>query len=323
MSAVTGAKPALPLLLVLLLSACGQDAATALTAAYLTRLQAATGQSAPPLEPPPLHRYPARRDRALPLAETRVGLIEFFGYYDCELFGLVNERNSILGKVMPGSQRLLYELRFLDSAERCLAQQRQAGAEQGALDKLAVIISDKRAHLPAVRWNALFDSEEMQKAMSLAVSPLAPEAATPFTESLAVIDFFTALSRPDAAIPDSATLEAQYEILQRHQYGGRLVQALALATLTLEQAAALLTDRHGCQTDPAALQAYVALLRRQGTAWFTALERLLAAQPVAMPAAFAAYRAQMLGRESVLWRAFERAEHRWQQALTACEPGQQ
>jgi hypothetical protein len=97
--------------------------------------------------------YPGRRDRSIPVADMRIGITEFIHLYDCDLFRLINERNSNLGKIMPISRRLVYEITFLDSASDC---QRKLTAEPNVeiefRDRLRDIIETKRARLqPAHR----------------------------------------------------------------------------------------------------------------------------------------------------------------------------
>ena len=91
---------------------------------YADRVQRVTGISISESHSngPDLLHYPRRRDRLWSKKESNIGLLDFVALADCELQQLVGQRNSGLGAVMPVSQRLLYEHRFIASAPRCIGQ---------------------------------------------------------------------------------------------------------------------------------------------------------------------------------------------------------
>lgn len=339
----------LPLLAVLLGGCGGADSAGGLLEDYLYRVGNASGMGEPPADPPALAVYPSPRERTLPLTELRIGFIKFFQLHDCELFSVISERNSILGRVMPISRQLDYELRFLQSAAACRARLAAAPApDPELLAELDNAIAVKADNLARVFWNATLASPEMQKTFSLAVRPLAPGEETPFVNSLQALNYFNDVGRrlgePDLRL-SLEELEAQYYTLQLQQYGGRLLHSLALLGDTLERAAAALEaaldERPVCfRNQPSErgrilhtvfvkyyagqVQPYLSQIHRQGEAWLTALERLIAVQTVEPPPAFAAYRARMLAMdtEEGLWRRFRDATRRhteaWQAVLRQC-----
>ena len=51
-----------------------------------------------------------------------IDLLDFLALSSCKLQQIVAQRNSVLGKVAPGSQKLINELLFLNLAPECLAQ---------------------------------------------------------------------------------------------------------------------------------------------------------------------------------------------------------
>ncbi|MDX1529503.1 MAG: DUF3080 family protein, partial [Gammaproteobacteria bacterium] len=131
-----------------LLSAVGCDSATdpeAMLADYVGRVENMTevevldgaGYRAA------LLAYPERRDRRLPLADVRIGMLDFLVLIQCGLQEIVGERNSALGKVMPVSQQLIYEHRLLVSARECRRELEDKGSNifelQQTLDEVVRI----------------------------------------------------------------------------------------------------------------------------------------------------------------------------------------
>lgn len=351
--------PALVILLCLglFISGSGKDSAQGMLQDYLTRVENATGIDSPPTEQIALQTYPTHRTRTLPIEDIRVGFFSYLKLYNCDLFNLVSERNSVMGRVMPISQKLVYEIKFLQGAEKCYRKlAEQAETYKGFLGDFAETIQIKRQNLPSVFWNATFDSPEMQKAFSLAVQPLHPdEDDTPYTHSRQAIDYFhrvgAQLEHPVFTI-DKSELEGQYFSLQLHQYGGRLLTSIAQLTAYLNRIAhsleTAINDRPLCYQQKPNQKAriletiflkyyagrvvpYLSQVHQQGQDWLGAINQLIAIQKVQVPQAFADYRAQMLSldAEGSLWRAFENATHRhtkaWQQLLGQCGlmPGQE
>jgi hypothetical protein len=340
---------------IILLCACallscdsGNSAESALQD-YLTRVQNATDVDGELSEPATLLTYPSRRDRSVRIEEIRIGLIDFFSFYDCDLFRLVNERNSNLGKIMPISQRLVYEIKFLRAAEACEHQlAAQPDDNEGFRRQLRDVIVLKKTTLPRVFWNATFDSDEMQKAFSLAVSPLNLNDETAYAGSRQALGYLQGVSN---VLTDPSTdvsidqLETHYYALQRGRYGGRLLQSMAQLTRYLDAAAhsleAVLQDRTLCfQRKPtkqakilltvltkfygSRIQPYLSRIHQQGRSWLIAVNALIDRPGIPIPVAFARYRERMLSLEhdGSIWIQFERAVSRhtkaWQALLKHC-----
>ena len=62
---------------------------------------------------------PALRDRQTPLSTFDIGLLDFLSLQRCDVGIVAGRKNSILGKVMPDSQRFLYELDIIRAIESC------------------------------------------------------------------------------------------------------------------------------------------------------------------------------------------------------------
>ena len=336
------------ILLLTLLPGCTDKFAQSLLQDYLKRVENATGFVSEAGTTTVLMPYPSHRDRTVPESDIRLGFMDFFKLYDCDLFALINERNSIMGKLMPASRKLVYEIGFFQSAGRCLEKLEQAQDNVQFRAELASIIEAKQTSLHTAFWRATFDSEEMQKTFSLAGGVLPADTTTPSAESQRAIAYFIAigerLTDPTLAV-DIDEMEAHNYALQMHRYGGSLAQTLALSVDYLNRISGVLKRSaedlklclrgestsqartlHALYTDyfHAEVQPYLATLHRQGREWLEGINRLLEVQRVDPPQAFRGYHARMLSldNEQGLWRAFDQARQHhadiWKTLLEPC-----
>ena len=326
-------------LLILLLAGLGgcSNPVEPLLDDYRTGLEQITGRQADNNTRVQPLTWPDRRDRQLPIDEIRVGLLRFFNLYDCELFAPVNDRNSVMGKLMPASRRLVYELEFLRAARRCADKLVAAGEDQQFVVEFDGIVTRKHDDLYRVLWNATLASEEMQKAFSLAVEPLLPEAVDQgYGATLQALQYFERISRqPEQIEVDISQLEQHNYQLQDHRFGGRVLVSVATMIEALEATEPLLIAAIDADPDCGGaalrqfstdrlrpLQSYADRLYRQGGELLRTINRLIDAISVTIPARFADYRAKRLaltGPDS-LWQRFEqlyRRHHLHWQTLTA------
>lgn len=343
----------LALLAALLLSACRPaDDGLALQADYLQRLNnAAQGDAVHTFDHAQLTRFrlPARRERLTAIPEVRIGLLDLLlDIRRCpEVQQLISQRNSILGKQLLPSSRLAYEGDLLRAIEACLPRL-QAGADQALQRTLSELAGEKRAQLPAVFWNALNASPEVERYLRFA------EQALPTTtpDDSAALDALTQLatlanSLPETLPPTTTKLDPVFFALHASPQGGQLITSLASLSHTLNQASEILEQRQQrrpvCPMGRAtargrilqnifirfyagALQPYLALVHQRGQTWSAALHTLGNA-PQAPPAT-RDYLLSLAGAEHSLWAQFELATARhvraWQQTLKSCglAPGQ-
>ncbi|MFP8965320.1 DUF3080 family protein [Pokkaliibacter sp. CJK22405] len=204
--------------------------------------------------PPSWPAYPERRHRLQPVADIREGVIDVLAYRRCNMLELIAERNSILGKVAPFSQRLLYELRFIDQGSHCLPSlNEQDEAEQEFRQQLQRVLNIKRAHLPERAIDLVYNSEEVEHQFSLAVDPLDFEQPLQaFPPVLAALDtLIRAMDEASQATKPgifthsitSAELEEALATLHHQQEGARLLASMRLVTRHLESNAAIINQR--------------------------------------------------------------------------------
>jgi hypothetical protein len=342
----------------LAVTACSGDAVERRLDDYATRVERVTGVEPAadpgPSVPPP----PGPRERILEVEELRIGLFASFSLDRCDLGELVAERNSGLGRTAGWSQRLGYELRFLDRAERCLEELDPASERDATLhERLSEAVASKRRQRDRVLWNATLGSDELAWQLSPA-GPLPPwEPAGDLARSSArALAELAAVSRavnepglePESALAD---LESQLGALRRDRFAGGALRSIGQLTSTLDRVADAVERREReaplCPSgSPSAeaevlrtvflkfyvggLQPYLARVHGDTRDWLVSFERLWREQAEAAPPAVRDYVESWLSLETEqgLWRRFERSIDRhtraWATVLDSCgwAPGQ-
>ncbi|MGB5326352.1 MAG: DUF3080 family protein [Pseudomonadales bacterium] len=149
----------------LLLVACQPNMLESGWRDYLSRIATALHTDLPVVEAPAAVAMPRVRELQLANNTTQrssIGILEFLALDDCKLKQVIAARNSPLGKLAPGSQQLVYELRFLQHAPACIdVLQREARNELAAA--LAIEFEQKQAKLPVYLWRATLGGPEFRE----------------------------------------------------------------------------------------------------------------------------------------------------------------
>jgi hypothetical protein len=328
------------------------DDGLALQADYLQRLSNALDvDPAINFDPAELTRYrlPARRERLIEIPELRISLLDLLvEVRHCPaLQQQISLRNSSLGKQLTPSSRLAYEgdlLRALDACIEYLSTPDQAELRSTLLQ----LAQDKRAQLPAVFWNALNASPEVERYLRFAEQALPVNAG----EERADLDALSQLAAigshlPAVLPPSTAQLDPLFFALHASDQGGQLINSLATLTHSLNQGSQMLESRQQqrpiCPTGKAtergrivqnifvkyyaaSLQPYLAQVDQRGQAWSHSLRSLSGVAQ--LPPATQQYLKLLSGPEASLWAGFQQATARhirsWQRLLNSCglAPGQ-
>ncbi len=347
-------RPLSLLLLLSLLYGCSQTDAETMLQDYTRRVSNALDEPiefAPGNSPFPV--LPPRRERLLPVEDLREGLIEVLQLRHCDLLPLIAERNSNLGRVMPPSQKLKYELRFLPAVKACEQDLTRRVTTEASLlpllHKVRQILSHKQQMLPRTIWNSIYTSEEMEQQFSRSVEPLPVEARGLINQARNTLDAFVLISQlatTDATWPDMHfidEMETHYEQLYRLQSGQQWLRSVFLLSYTMEQVAqgieARLERRPICFNQQpnnrsviiqnvfrnyyaGEFQPYLALTDQYGQYWQASHQSIL--QHLPLPASSEAYFSQLFDSEmagSVLHRfnqARKKHTEAWQTLLTHC-----
>ena len=341
------------LITALTLGACtSANDGLALQADYLQRLSNALDvEAAPGFAADELVRYrlPARRERLLEIPELRISLLELLveARHCPALQQQISLRNNSLGKQLTPSSRLAYEGDLLRAIDSCITHLREADQIElrGTLEQLA---QDKRAQLPAVFWNALNASPEVERYLRFANQALPVNAGEDDAALDALAQLASIGSALPAALPPAAEqLDPLFFALHASDQGGHLITSLASLIHTLNQGSQMLDSRQQqrplCPTGQAtergrilqnifvkyyagSLQPYLAMVDQRGKAWSTHLRSLSDAPQI--PTASQQYLQSLSADEASLWADFQLATARhissWQDLLNSCglAPGQ-
>ena len=169
---------------------------------------------------------PALRDRQQALSSFDIGLLDFLSLQQCDVGVVVGRRNSILGKVMPDSQRFLYELDVIRAIESCDID------DDALANELHLVAEKKRIELPIAFGNAIFNGEESNTTENQ-------------QELLSALGRLVGIGEHLMDLPnvDSDVFENDLRILMNSEYAGRLLYTLTRITnylsLVSEQVGAL------------------------------------------------------------------------------------
>lgn len=253
----------LPLISIVLLGGCIEQSASDLLTDFQQRIERPLEVDVDDITPSSvtLPSYPPRRERLQTHPDIREGVIDVLAFRHCNMLDLIAERNSILGKVAPFSQRYLYELHFIAMASQCLPSLDDTNPDLTDFrQQLQQVLNTKRQDLRQGLIDLIYNSEETEKQFSRSALPLQPMTKTGqdddsdqgFQASLTALDTLiyaarqTQLAEKEGIYPmtlNSAELEVALATLHHSDFGARLLQSLQLITNQLNDNASLITTR--------------------------------------------------------------------------------
>lgn len=320
----------------LLLGGCaktGQD----LYDNYLNRLSNVLDAPKPSWSLPVVVSGPPARAMQWDVPDVRINLLSFWDTRHCELFTLISERNSILGKVMPPTQRWRFESRLLGAIETCMNDP-QTDADLRSV--LAEWQAEKQDYWPLVTWNGTLGAPEARHLMHAESTAWPAEAIPGIHGTLDDLRIMAGWAGdwPTLDLPDNSEFEALYQRLGQHNVLGQWHRSMQLSIAGLEEGNRRL--QHGvefgrlCPANRAtqrseaannvlvlffvgAVQPYIARLNSYGEDLLGAMRRL-ADTTGAIPDPWETYYAQLEADAAAL-RAVTREHVRlWQDVLAPC-----
>ncbi|MGP9500115.1 DUF3080 family protein [Halomonas sp. AOP43-D1-4] len=275
--------------------------------------QLAEDLSSPPLERTEVSNigaFPERQERLIEVSETRDGILNIYALRECHITSLIAARNNQLGRVAPPSQHWLYERELWQRLAACQESDVPDRLSERNKERLEQLTALKTAQLPAVSWNAIFDSDEWVKSFSRASQPLAMSDFPAIAQQLAAVDYLQQMvdsQFSQAWQQDSSQLENHLKHLQERPLTAEILRTLLLSEQRLQDASEYLSqhDPHheACLTawDTEALN----LLEANAQQWLLAINKLINSQSVALPEAVRVYQTQ--------WLSLDNAQAPWQQ----------
>lgn len=126
---------------------------------YLTRIANVQDSQAFQFEPNINIIIPDKRQLAIAIPTTTIGLLDSYELRKCDLFNLIAERNSVLGKVQDQFRNFDYQIQVIEGIEKCLAH---PSISVGLKEQLSELLSIKREQIGAHFTNLVFTSEAMR-----------------------------------------------------------------------------------------------------------------------------------------------------------------
>ncbi|MEL0636230.1 DUF3080 family protein [Marinomonas sp. TI.3.20] len=175
--------------------------------------------------------YPPLQQRQQALTQFDVSILDFLSLQQCDVGFLVGEKNSVLGRVMPTSQRFLYEINIIRAIESCPIENTQLA------NKLKSVAEIKRKELPMAFTNALFNSAEGQTFFSLSNGfiPLNNDLSH-YQTLLASLRDINAVGEQLSSLPriKGKVFEGDLKALSDSEYAGQLIYSVAQLSRFLE-----------------------------------------------------------------------------------------
>ncbi|MEA2119942.1 DUF3080 family protein [Halovibrio sp. HP20-50] len=266
-------------------------------------------------EPENIGAFPERKARLIEVPETRDSILNVYALRECQITSLVAARNNQLGRVAPPSQQWLYERKLWQRLNSCWNSNIPEQLSDENRDRLEHLTATKTAQLPAVSWNAIFDSSEWEQSFSRASQPLTQADLMDVPQHLEAIDYLQQMTEhqfdPEWQ-QDSSTLESHLKTLQERPLTAEVLRMLLLANQRLREANNLLRQQSDepshClrQWDAASLER----LAEAANQWLMAINRLIDTQPVEKPSAVQRYQTRWLSLHNpqAPWAQFQQAK---------------
>lgn len=304
---------------------------------YLNRLSNVMDADKAAWSPAPALNAPKAGDMQQDIPTLRINLLEFWDTRHCELFTIISERNSILGRVQAPTQRWRFEARLLGAIEACL---QHPHTDANLRSTLHAWQSDKNREWPLAVWNGTLATPEVRQLFHAEHTSWHPDALPGIHQTLDDLNILTGWAEhwPSLDLPDNSEFEALYKRLGQHNVVGqwhRSVQ-VSIAGLTAGNdrlAHGLAQGRLCPQGGPTqrstaannvlvqffigAVQPYLATLNRYGESLLPAIDNLANASGIRVEA-WENYR-QQLHADAERLRTLTR-EHvaLWQAVLEPC-----
>ena len=248
----------LSLFVLVFLSGCNSNAPQALLDDYAQRMSNVLDTEITVSSPENLLvRFPEKRDRIIATTDIRQGLWEVLDFRQCDMLSIISERNSSLGKVMPASQKMRYELRFIKSLQDCralIADVKDLDETQIKFQtRLQEIYEIKQRNLPAEIWNGIYSSAEITGHFKLAAEPFSLDLSVDSdsitkihkaVERFAYLATFTKIGGTTIELPEWLDdIETEYAALHHSDFGSQVIATMPMLTHTLNNVAGAINTR--------------------------------------------------------------------------------
>lgn len=266
-----------------------------------------------------------------------INVLAFWDTRHCELFTIISERNSILGRVQAPTQRWRFEARLLGAIEACLSHPL---TDDELAETLKIWQHEKEKEWPLAVWNGTLAAPEVRQLFQAAHESWGADALPGLHQTLDDLRILTgwATQWPTLDLPVNEEFEATYQRLGHYNVVGQWHRSVQVSMAGLTAGNARLaqgiaenrlcpqgrpTQRSETANNVLVLffigevQPYLATLNRMGEELLPALDVLANASGIAVEA-WLNYR-QQLHHDAERLRALTRTHVAlWQDALAPC-----
>ncbi|WP_167855903.1 DUF3080 family protein [Natronospirillum operosum] len=227
-------------LCLLALVGCSQSASD-LHDDYLSRLSNVLDVATVAPEPVSPQSAPRSRELQLDIPDIRVTPLSYWNLRHCELFRLISERNSILGRVAAPSSVWRYEARVLHAIQECSEHEDTREDQQ---QQLADWAEEKEKAWPRATWNGTIASPEVRQIWSAAYSGWGPDNLPSLSTLHNDLQTLAAWADtwPHADIADETTFSNLYQRLGQHSSGGQWRRSVQISQAGLDAANQMLAS---------------------------------------------------------------------------------
>lgn len=208
-----------------------------LLADYVKRVSRVLDADIPAVTPVNLPAYPQTRALRQSPPEVQIDVLDAWSLRGCEVFTLMGERNSILGRVADPLIRLDYERRLLTLLPECLAT--EAGLEDDLITELEDILELKRQMFPQHLFNATLANPDYQSYWTGGSEGFAAEDEVDFEGYRAAQQALAGYAEQPLTVTQSQWLRSM-ERIAGYPMGGRSLTAMRWAIQALEQSEQML-----------------------------------------------------------------------------------
>lgn len=226
------------LAIMLLLGGCAPSAEGLFTD-YAGRLQQVLSVDTVPMAPMAPLNLPRSRDLQQNEDALRVTPLAYWNLRHCDLFQLISERNSSLGRVQAANTRWRYESEVLRAIAHCLSH---PSTNEGQREQLLQWQQQKQALWPQAIWQGTIASPEFRQFWSADASGWPPSRMPSMSQALQDLSTMANWAErwPESDFPDQDAFFDVYQRLGQHNLGGQWLRSVQISRVGLQAATQML-----------------------------------------------------------------------------------
>ncbi|WP_299083091.1 DUF3080 domain-containing protein [uncultured Paraglaciecola sp.] len=160
--------------------------------------------------------YPPEKVLRQPIPETKIKLFDFYNLKGCQLYSLIAQRNTSLGKLQLPSTRYIYERQLLLAIEGCISRTQ----EPKLREKLRKWQQTKAQQLPMVWADLIQLSDETKQAFSANFASINTGTQSGLSQTKEALSYLININQNTR--PNSGELERHLQNLMKHPLPAKL-----------------------------------------------------------------------------------------------------